>query len=150
MKKIFLTTNLDAMSVPQQGTDTPLRVNIGNLLVNPTSPQELTPTFKINCILNFLKAGNTNVIIGHAFRSYEEFIELKNRLHEVELKITKIFIGVDKENDDSYRKFYEQHSRWLDYHPDYIEEEQKKYRTELFNLADKLKAEAVEFQIIEK
>jgi hypothetical protein len=150
LKKIFLTTNLDAMSVPQQETDTFLRVNIGDLLVNTTSPQELTSTFKINCILNFLKTKDMNVLIGHAFLSYEEFIDLKNRLHEIELKITKIFIGVDKENDDSYRKFYEQHSRWLDYHPDYIEEEQKKYRTELFNLANKLKAEAVDFQIIEK
>lgn len=150
MKKIFLTTNLDAMSVPQQETDTFLRVNIGDLLVNPISPEELTPAFKINCILNFLKAEARNVLFGYAFRSYDEFIELKNGLHEVKLKITKIFIGIDKEGDDSYRRFHEQHSRWLDYHPDYIEEEQKKYRTELFNLANKLKAEAVNFQIIEK
>jgi hypothetical protein len=150
MTKIFLTTNLDTTSVPQQGTDTFLRVNIGDLFVNPISPQELTSTFKINCILNFLKAEARNVLVGHAFRNYEEFIELKNGLHEIELKITKIFIGFDKEGGDFYRKFYEQHSRWLDYHPDYIEEEQKKYWAELFNLANKLKAEAVEFQIIEK
>lgn len=101
MKKIFLTTNLDAVSVPQQETDTFLRANIGDLLVNTTSPQELTSTFKINCILNFLKAEARNVLVGHAFRSYDEFIELKNGLHEVKLKITKIFIGIDKEGDDS-------------------------------------------------
>ncbi|MDX2164363.1 MAG: hypothetical protein SFW07_02985 [Gammaproteobacteria bacterium] len=150
MKKILLTTNLDAMLVPQQGTDTFFRVNIGDLFVNPISPQELTSTFKINCILNFLKAKDMNVLIGYAFHSYEEFIDLKNRLHEIGLKITKIFIGIDKENDDSYRKFYEQHSRWLDYHPDYIEEEQNKHRAELLNLANKIKAYAIDFQIVEK
>ena len=152
MKKVFVTVNLNANSLPQEGMEDFLRVNIGDLIKeSPLQPEEINGVTKANLVLKFINEHRENVLIGFVFSSYEGYRTLHDKLSEVGLKIDKVFIGLDRETNNTYKKLYDLYSsRWLEYPPDFIENLERDSKANLIDLVARLKMNAEDVLIVTK
>lgn len=87
-------------------------------------------------------------LIGQPISSREEYSEFKKKLLNKKIEIVKFFI----KPIDTYTEYKKQHdivsSHWLDYHPDYVKEQDRLVNEELKKLAKVLEADGVEVEFI--
>ena len=102
---------------------------------------------KIDVLIERLMAVRCDCLIGQPIGTRKDYRELKEKLIGTDIQITKFFIKpVDYYSE--YKVKYNQYSNWMDYHPDYVKEQDVKQNKELEILVKELEADGVEVEFI--
>ena len=124
------------------------KINIKDLIVEN---RDINPNIKLNkfqVLAEVFNNAHGDLLIGNAIKSIEDLLNLKRELGVHFNKIRKFFL---KENDSysAYKTFYSDHSRWLDYSPEFVKLKQEEHNLELRKLAKQLEQEGIEVIVID-
>lgn len=125
------------------------RINIKDLILQKKVEVPGLKLNKFQVIAEYIQNTEKDVMIGNVVNTREDF---KNLKRELELRgawnrVYKVFL---KENDSysKYKNIYSEHSKWLDYSPEYVKAKQDEHNIELKELAVLIKKEEINFEFI--
>lgn len=143
MRKIYITIGIDIEKDFFRTLKVTARYSIGDLI--DMYPDRITYPFgfKPDVVLFFLDNSMGDVLIENAIDTESEYIRLSGELATRNCTIGGAFISIEKADNADFRSFYEQHSRWLDYTPEAIEQISEEYHRELLQLIKRMKEDGI-------
>lgn len=101
--------------------------------------------YKPEVIAYFLDHTNGDVLIFQALDTLSDYVKFKEAIEKRDIVLEAVFWGITKSKGATkYADFFKEHSRWLDYTPEEVEQLTEKHHRELILLAQQIKADGVE------